>query len=82
MNLKEGPELDANPAGRKNRYRTCTFGPNQAQDLGQVTHRDSKVTQLTQVQLEGSQQGSETQFPEDKRWKTQTLEELEEHAET
>ena len=30
------------------------FGPNQAQDLGQVSHRDSKVTQLTQVELEGS----------------------------
>lgn len=60
MSLKEGSELDARPTGRKDRSRTSTFGPSQAQNLEQVTHRDSEVGQLTQVQLEGSQQGAET----------------------
>lgn len=52
MNLQEGSELMSRKQAGKTAY--MYFGPNQAQDLGQVSHRDSKVTTLTQVELEGS----------------------------
>ena len=52
MNLQEGSELMSRKQAAKTAY--MYFGPNQAQDLGRVSHRDSKVTTLTQVELEGS----------------------------